>query len=161
MGYEFDGPTKIISCSAGTTAMDVKDLYSRWKDWMLLSDNSKYLEAFSIVGGEPVDEDAGIYVTAYIFLSNGWRVRPDEADHKLKVSNGVLLTSTGDDPFIQTVGSYNVLVQYSQPVRTETVIVETGVSGLTEEESTQLELIETVDGKVDGVLTKKQFLALK
>ena len=37
------------------------------------------------------------------------------------VANGVLAVAGGGDPFLATVGAYNVLVQYSQPVKTETV----------------------------------------
>ena len=150
MGYSFNGVAKIISLTTGTTAMDVKDFYSRWKDWTKDSGGSKFLQAMSIVGGDPIDEANGIYVTSYIFLENGWKVRPYEGNHKLKVFNGVLLTSTGADPFLQTVGSYNVLVQYSQPVRAESIVIETGVSGLTAEESAQLSKTLTV-GKFIGL----------
>lgn len=168
MGLEFDGPNKIISLTTGTTGLDCKDLYSRWKDWVKDSGGSKFLEAFSIVGGEPIDVAASTYVATYLFLVNGWFIRPQEANHKLKVYNGVLLTQTGDDPFLQTIGTFNVLVQYSQPVQAQSVIVETGVSGLTEAESSQLAEISTVSTKSDGLsadlatkLTTSKFLALK
>lgn len=129
MGYTFDGTTKIITLTTGTTSLDVQDLYSRWKDWVETSDNSKYPNAFTVVGGDPVDIANGIYVTSYYFLDNGWKVRPQEANHKLRVSNGVLLSIDGTDPFVQTLGSYNVMVQYSQPVRTETVVTSGGGGG--------------------------------
>ena len=153
MAYSFNGVTKIIQLSAGTS-LDVKDLYSRWKDWTQ-NGGSGYLQAMSIVGGDPVDISNGIYVTTYVFLENGWKIRPYSANHTLKVSNGVLLTSTGEDPFILAEGSYNVLIQYSQPVRTESVAIETGVSGLTTEESEKLMNIPTTG------LTIGAFLALK
>jgi hypothetical protein len=137
MGYSFDGVTKIISLTNSTTVLDVKDLYSRWKDWSQ-NGGSNYLQAFSPVGGDPVDENQGIYVTGYFFLTNGWRVRPQEANHKLNVKNGVLLTLEGEDPFLSTLGTYNVLVLYSQPVRSESTIIETGTSGLTSQESDKL-----------------------
>lgn len=137
MAYTFDGANKIVSISLGTTAMDVKDFYSRWKDW-IQSEGSNYLQTCSVVGGDPIDVAAGVYVSTYIFLENGWRIRPAEESHTLKVYNGILLTAEGDDPFIVTIGSYNVQVKYSQPVATQTVIVETGVSGLTSAESTEL-----------------------
>lgn len=126
MTYTFDGPNKRIVLGSGSV-LDVRDLYSRWKDWSLLSDNTKYLDAFSVVGGDPIDLGAGIYVTSYFFLQNGWRVRPAEASYTLTVENGILLTSTGADPFIPTVGSFNVLVRYSQPVKSETI--DTGGTG--------------------------------
>lgn len=127
MIYTFNGTTKIITLGAGTI-LDVKDMYSRWKDW-ILDGNSQFLIAFSVVGGDPIDVANGIYVTGYYFLENGWRVKPDETNYSLQVTNGVLLVQGGGSPFIQTTGSYNVLVQYSQPVRTETVQINTGGGG--------------------------------
>jgi hypothetical protein len=137
MAYTFNGNDKIITYSAGTTGMDVKDLYSRWKNWVQ-SDGNGYLQAMSIVGGDTIDAAAGIYVSAYVFLENGWRIRPSEENHTLKVYNGILLTSSGDDPFIVTLGSYNIQIKYSQPVATQAVIAETGTSGLTQAESDEL-----------------------
>ena len=154
MAFEFDGINKIITCTVGTTAIDVKDLYSRWKDWTRDDDGSKYTQAFTIVGGELVNEATSTYVATYIFLMNGWKIRPQEANHTVQVSNGILLTDEGEDPFIPTLGSYNVQVKYSQPMQAQSVIIETGVSGLTESESVQLALIEKA-------LRKSQFIALK
>ena len=120
MGFSFDGSNKLISLTSGTTVLDVRDMYSRWKEWVRTT-GACFVPAFSVVGGEPIDQFAGVYVTAYFFLSNGWRVRSQEANHRLAVRNGVLLTIEGEDPFLPTVGSFNVLVLYSQPIRTETV----------------------------------------
>lgn len=129
MTYTFDGPSRRIVLGAGST-LDVRDLYSRWKEWVATDDNSKYLPAFAVVGGDPIDAAAGLYITTYAFLINGWRVRPQEASYTLTVTGGVLLTEEGVDPFVPTVGTYQVLVRYSQPVRTETVATGGG-SGLT------------------------------
>jgi len=153
MEFSFDGINKIITLTTGTTAVDVKDMYSRWKDWTRDEGGSKYVQAFSIVGGEPVDIAAGTYVTTYIFCINGWRIRPQEANHTLIVSNGVLLTDAGVDPFIPTIGTYNVQIKYSQPVRAEAVVVETGVSGLTVDESLDLD-------RASRAMTTGKFLAL-
>ncbi len=119
MGYQFDGDSKIITLTPGTTTLDVRDLYSRWKDWFLTE--ARYGEAFAAIGGDPIDPAAGIYITAYYFLQTGWRIRPQEASHRLKVINGVILVADGSSPFLDTLGSYNVQIQYSQPVKTETV----------------------------------------
>jgi hypothetical protein len=170
MGYSFNGLTKIISLTSGTTTLDVRDMYSRWKDWIKDSDGNKYLQAMYPVGGDPINEDEGIYVSSYIFLINGWRVRPQEASHTLTVENGILLTDTGDDPFIPTIGTYNVQVKYSQPIRTETVNIAGGSGGLTDEEHDQLMAIplsgqalteEEHNQLMNKVLTTAKFLALK
>ncbi len=124
MAYSFNGTTKIISL-IDITILDVRDLYSRWKDWSVAA-GSGFLQAMSVVGGDAVDVAQGIYVTSYFFLENGWKIRPQEDDHKLIVNNGVLVDGAGGDPFVPTLGTFNVLVQYSQPVKSETVNISGG-----------------------------------
>lgn len=121
MAITIDGPNKLFILTSGTTELDVKDLLSRWKDWVLLSDNSKYLPAFNSVGGDDIDLGAGTQIPAYCFLLNGWRVRPDEANHTLAVTTGILLVDGGGDPFVNTLGSYVVRILYQQPVQAITV----------------------------------------
>lgn len=118
MGYVFTGATKRIDLTLGTVAVDVKDLYSRWKDWVLAG-NAQWAQAFACVGGEEIG--AGVYITTYAFLLNGWHVHPQEANHKVEFAGGVILTDSGDDPIALTAGAFNVQVQYSQPIKTETV----------------------------------------
>ena len=117
MGMTFDGPTKVITLTTGTVAVSVKDLWSRWVDWFLTSDNSKYLPAFAQVGGDPIDEEAGTYIPIYAFLMNGWKIKPQEANHTLTISDGILLVNGGGDPFNNTDGAYIVRINYQQPVQ--------------------------------------------
>lgn len=136
MTITFDGTTKVISLSLGTTELDVVDLYSRWKDWVNLG-NANYLPAFESVGGNPIDSASGTAVPLYAFLINGWRLRPQPADHTLYVSGGVLLVSGGGDPFINPVGSYVVRINYQQPVQAITVSTGGG-GGLTNDQNEKL-----------------------
>lgn len=117
MGYSFDGPNKVISLTAGTTTMSVRDVWSRWVDWVATSDNSKYLPAFVAVGGDDIDPGAGTSIPIYAFLINGWKIKPQEANHTLNVTDGILLVDGGGDPFVNTAGSYIVRVNYQQPVQ--------------------------------------------
>jgi hypothetical protein len=127
MGYSIDGATKIISLTAGTIEVSVKDLWSRWVDWFLTSDNSKYLPAFTQVGGNDVDLSAGTSIPIYIFLENGWKVKPQEADHTLAITEGILLVNGGGDPFMNTTGAFIVRINYQQPV--QAITVSTGGGG--------------------------------
>jgi hypothetical protein len=86
-------------------------------DWFLTSDNSKYELAMSQVGGNDIDVSAGTKIPPYIYLLNGWKVKPKEANHTLNVTNGVLLVDGGGDPFTNTTGSYIVRINYQQPVQ--------------------------------------------
>ncbi|OIP58381.1 MAG: hypothetical protein AUK19_03745 [Candidatus Moranbacteria bacterium CG2_30_45_14] len=47
----FNGVTHIISCDALTTAIDVIEVYTKWVNWALTSDNLKYKNAFNELGG--------------------------------------------------------------------------------------------------------------
>lgn len=117
MAYTFDGVNKLIICKSGTTTIPVPDLYSRWKEWVALSDNAKYDPAFRIVGGDIIDAAAGTLIPAYTYLANGWRIRPQEASHILTVKDGILLVDGGGDPFVATLGTYTVGIRYFQPVQ--------------------------------------------
>jgi hypothetical protein len=115
MAYVFDGAERLISLTLGTVVLDVKDVYSRWKEWMLGTDEGKNARAFLSVGGDPIS--AGTEIPAYVYLANGWRIRPQEADHTLEVTNGVLLVDGGGDPFVDTIGAFTVRINYQQPVQ--------------------------------------------
>jgi hypothetical protein len=136
MGITFDGPTKIITLTSGTTELDVVDLYSRWKDWVTQG-NANFLSAFEAVGGNPIDVFAGTSIPLYAFLTNGWRIRPQEANHTLNVVGGVLLVFGGGDPFINPVGNFVVRINYQQPLQAVTVST-AGGGGLTPEQEEKL-----------------------
>ena len=116
MALAFDGAAKTITISAVNT-LDVRDLWSRWVDWFLTSDNSKYGIAMSNLGGDDIDAGAGTKIPIYNFLVNGWKIRPREANHTLNVTNGILLVDGGGDPFINTLGAFTVRINYQQPVQ--------------------------------------------
>jgi hypothetical protein len=138
MPISIDGPNKLFVLTIGTTELDVKELYSTWKEWVLLSDNSKYLDAFRSVGGEDIDVVTGTKIPAYIFMLNGWVVRPQEASHTLAVTNGILVVEGGGDPFIDTLGAFAVRINYQQPV--QAISYNTGgvLAGLTPTQETML-----------------------
>jgi hypothetical protein len=116
MAFTFDGANKLVVCSTGTTSIDLADLWSRWKDW-LLQGNAGYARAFDTVGGDPIDPVAGTLVPLYLFVQNGWKLRPQEADHTLNVTGGSIVVSGGGDPFVSTLGDYTVRINYQQPVQ--------------------------------------------
>jgi hypothetical protein len=139
MTISFDGPTKLMTL-ASQAALDVVDLYSRWKDWVLTADNSKYQPAFVAVGGESISAISGTAIPLYAFLVNGWRIRPQETNHTLDVTGGILLVDGGGDPFVNTLGSFAVRINYQQPV--QAITVSTGGGGLTTAQDQRLERIE-------------------
>ncbi len=108
MGYQFDGTNKLIILTTGTLSASAVDVYSRWKDWVLVSDDSKYLNAFTVVGGDPIGP--GQSVAPYIFLNttDGWKIRPQEASHELRIAGNLYSLDPNQSMFTSTLGAYTV-----------------------------------------------------
>lgn len=114
MAIVFDPVAKrIILDRASVTA---EYIFSRWEDWCATGDNAKYPPAFSHVGGNGLG--GGLFMSNYMFLENGWRVRPMEANHTLIIT-GNLVVSGGGVPVVPTIGNYNVSTQYTVPVQAQ------------------------------------------
>jgi len=112
---DIDFTNSLIIMDTGATEFDVPGVYSIWKDTILLTNNAQYDFAYSIVGGNTI---SGIKsIPFYTFQANGWKVRPDEANHTLSVVNGILVGESGADPFVDTLGAFTVRILFEQPVQ--------------------------------------------
>lgn len=121
MAISFNGPNKQITLSAGTVTLNVLDLWSRWVDWFLTEDNSKYGIWFLQIGGNDIDETQGTSIPIYIFQDATVSIKPQEANHTLSVTGGILVLAGGGDPFMDTTEDYTVRINYQQPVQAITV----------------------------------------
>lgn len=120
----FDGPNKLILVNRDVTELNFRvDVYSGWKEWVTdpNQSNSRYLEALSVVGGDPLPGDRVLGST--FFLENGWRLRTWDGDHILTVTGNVF-TREGDDPFVDTLLDVKVTVNLNTSTLVETI--ETG-----------------------------------
>lgn len=108
MAYTFNGSTKRITLPSGMVVLDLIDLHSRWKDWVHLG-NAGFAEAFSTIGGETSK------IPLYLFLSNGWKIVPQSANHVLSVSQGILETDDASEPFVDPAGSYSIRINRESP----------------------------------------------
>jgi len=158
--YTFDGDNLLIIMDNGTTEIDAQILYSDWKEWQLLSDNSKYYEAFRTIGGDSLTPT--VEAGDYYFLRNdyGWRIRPYEGDHELTINGNLYGNDTTLPIFTPTVGSYQVLIKQQLSSLTQTV-TDAGMAaaildeadgievGLTMRQALRLILAATA-GKVSG-----------
>jgi len=105
----FDGANRLILINSPETEIDVKrDVYSDWKEWASLRDNTKYEPALRVVGGDPISESRSLGAT--FFLTNGWRIRPWEGTYELNFV-GNLYTEEGSSPFIPTINPSNVSIR--------------------------------------------------
>ena len=95
----FDGENKLIIINAGVTEIDVEqDLYSDWKEWVALEENTKFDYAIRSIGGDPTV--GGDFAGATFFVTNGWRVY---LDHGVNFT-GNLYSDDYDSPFIVETG---------------------------------------------------------
>lgn len=103
----FDGASKLIILEAADgDAIDVIDIYSRWKDWVLAG-HAQYTSAMSSLGGDPTI--TGQFLGRTFFMENGWKIRPRSEDHELQLA-GNLFSRDGLNPIIAAVGTHQVLV---------------------------------------------------
>lgn len=133
----------------GALALDVRqNIYSAVKlDWKNNATLNKFKFPFRTSGGDTVIPGEQ-YIGNYVFLQYGWRMRPYEADHALYLVNGYLLVDGGGDPWLKTLGGYTVNVRDTVPA--DAIVLETGVSGLTSEESSALISIEADQSTIQG-----------
>lgn len=108
MAYTFDGNTKRVTLPSGMVTLDLVDLHSRWKEW-ILAGHAECLLAFSTVGGEITE------IPLYLFMLNGWLIVPQSADHSLTVSNGILVGQGSADPFTDPIGSFKIRINRQVP----------------------------------------------
>ena len=130
----FDGSNKRIILNS--TSVTASEIWSRYMDWLGAdSNNAKWGLAMTQIGGD--DLGGGLYVPIYVFLQNGWRVRPMEANHQLMIT-GNLFVAEGGSPLVNTLGNYNVIAQYTVPVQAQAMATSGGTGGLTSEQAAQL-----------------------
>jgi len=110
----FDGVNKLMIVQTapvgGVVTLDVqRDLYSAWKNWLADNiENAKYLPAFTPIGGDDIGGGEAVGLT--FLVKNGWRIRPYELSHTLKVT-GNIIGEGGAEIVAPTIGGYTVSTQ--------------------------------------------------
>ena len=103
MAFTFNGAAKTITHSGG--ALSVMEMWSRYVDWLAIGDNSKYGDLLTTVGR---DEDD---IPLYVFLEAGVTIVVSNNSVPTVVTDGVLKTRSGGDPF----GGAVVNARYQAP----------------------------------------------
>ncbi|NEQ64528.1 MAG: hypothetical protein F6K21_03300 [Symploca sp. SIO2D2] len=104
MAITFNGTQKLIECSTGTIELEVQAIYSAWKEWMQSGNGINFLPAFEVIGGQPLP--GGLFAGRTFFLLNGWKIKPQAADHRLTIA-GNLYTDDGS-PVSVSVPGYTI-----------------------------------------------------
>ena len=114
----FDGLNKTINILPGVISIDVaSELYSEWKRWLLIGDNSKWEQAFRTSGGDPTNPEQTAFTPQYFFLINGWvlscstgnkvsvqtNLYPDDGDFNrmlVQTNDSAIVISNSDSPIV-------------------------------------------------------------
>ena len=128
--FTFDGVNKIISCELGTVSFSATEVYSRWKSWVQEDpERAKYEPAFNnSLGGESLG--GGVLVGSYVFLQNGWKIRPQEQNHQLIISGNLFPIPDTAALFTNTIGSYKAVIGMRTSSLTQQVISSSGGSSV-------------------------------
>ncbi|NEP60863.1 MAG: hypothetical protein F6K31_28410 [Symploca sp. SIO2G7] len=116
MTITFDGTQKLIIADIGTTLLDVQEVYSAWKEWVR-TEGIRFLPAFEAIGGQSLP--GGLFAGRTFFLTNGWKFKPQEADHRLTIV-GNLYTDDGS-PVTVSVPGYTIEISLATSAQAQGV----------------------------------------
>ncbi len=104
----FDGENRLIYVAPEITLINIEiHIYSDWKEWMAIADNSKYAQAIRSVGGDELP--GGDKLGATFFMMNGWKV---VIDHAIQFVGNVY-SQDGSAPFVTELGQQLSTTQVS------------------------------------------------
>lgn len=116
----------------GDNEIDIREIYSEWKDWQLADPlRMGYPPAFRVVGGDPISDTESLGST--FFLLDPWKIRPAELDHQLTLVGNLFTDPAGESPIVPTLGGYTVDV--SLKISTLVESVSGGSGGLTSQQT--------------------------
>lgn len=126
-----------INTGLSSNSLDIREIYSEWKDWVL-ADPSRlgYPPAFRVVGGDPISDTDSLGST--FFLLAPWKIRPAEYDHRLTLVGNIFTDPAGESPVVPTLGGYTIAVEYE----VSTLVENAGGSGGTCDAA---EIISTIE----------------
>lgn len=123
--FTVDTTNKLFIAKSAIVSFNVKvDLYSDAKEhWITDSTAFKFDFPIRTIGGDSVG--GGQFAGDLYFLRDGWKIRPDEANHTLTITGNLFLDAgEAGNLIVPTVGDFTVLVQ---AVRSNLVLgIETG-----------------------------------
>jgi len=115
----FDGVNRWILINDGETDIDIQtDIYSDWKEWVLLENNLKYFPPLNTVGGEPTIGAERLDVT--YFLINGWRIKPYPGSYTLNLVGNIFDVDGGE---IKVDADVNPLFPNNITINTNTSVI--------------------------------------
>lgn len=114
--FTYDTTNKLFILNSGVTSLNMKTEFYSWvkSDWKTNATLGKFKFPILGIAGQTIDSVSGQTIQPYYQLLYGWKLRPQEANHLLTIVGNVI-TDDGSDPFVNTVGTYNVRIKFVVP----------------------------------------------
>lgn len=152
-GVTFDRYGKHLYIGEDVTSIDLTEVYTATKNWLVQDDNMRNLPPIRYSGYDPIP---GGFTGATFFMYNGWKL---VYNPNTTAISGVLFSEDYDTGY----WSYTDLPIYPVMVAAtvNTVYKEMGISGLTTEESEKLTSLDTsnLDASISSIATLINALA--
>lgn len=132
--------------TGGDNTIDVVEMYSEWKEWVQVGNNAGYPPALRYVGGDPISDVQNLGST--FFITNGWRFRPAEQDHRITLVGNLYTDPAGDSVFVPTLGDYTVLAEMVVSNLVDSSVARLDLAALQE-----YVFIDTLNGSASGAGT--------
>ena len=92
----------------------LSEIYSEWKEYAARTASPSgglgLPPAMRYVGADPTSETENLGTT--YFLTNGWRLKPAEGNHRWTVDGNLFTDPAGQSPFVPTDGPFTVAVEF-------------------------------------------------
>lgn len=96
--FAFNGYDKIIAINPGFDTVTIADIYAGWKEWWILHDNAKWVQAMRSTGGDPLPGSE--FLGSTFFMTNGWKIKITDA----VTVEGNIFDDEGGSPFVTETG---------------------------------------------------------
>jgi hypothetical protein len=96
---------------------DMQEIYSEWKEFVAQTAGSPstgglgFPTAIRQIGGDPISATQNAGIT--YFMTNGWRFKPAEGNHKWTIVGNVFTDPSGQSVFVSTDGAFTVHTETS------------------------------------------------
>jgi hypothetical protein len=116
---------------------DMQEIYSEWKEFVAQTAGSPstgglgFPTAIRQIGGDPISATQNAGIT--YFMTNGWRFKPAEGNHKWTIVGNVFTDPSGQSVFVSTDGAFTVHTETSVSNLIDLVTVVPGADPLVAE----------------------------
>ena len=166
MGLQTDWGNQIVEITSPTTSVDMQVLHDFIEDEMATPRGMTEADIINPEGKIEDPSNPGVFSQIIVILNSPWQIQFWGGSGYTRIYGGKLVGGLADEP-LKATGTANDISVLESPVDGLAVVVETGTSGLTSEESqalldiaadqatitTAIGLIQTDIGTINGSIT--------